>query len=148
MPLDASALVELVIAGRHRHGADALLARYMHAEARLVFASAAHALVEAASALRRLVHLGVLDVTAGSEAIGWLGRIDIALDPPAPRLGRIWSLRETMSSYDAAYAAVAEAIGRPLVTIDGRLLRACRRAGIASMHLDELALPPSNRDPR
>ncbi|MGH9100724.1 MAG: hypothetical protein ACRDV8_10915, partial [Acidimicrobiales bacterium] len=81
---------------------------------------------------------------SGAEAIGWFGQIDIALDPPGPRLGRSWSLREAMSSYDAAYAAMAEALGRPLLSVDGRLLRACRRAGIASMHLDELARPPSD----
>ena len=87
--LDASALVELVVAGRHRQGADALLARYSNAEPRLVFASAAHALVEAASALRRLVRLAILDPPSGSEAIEWLSRLDLALDPTAPRLGRI-----------------------------------------------------------
>ncbi|MGH9292433.1 MAG: hypothetical protein ACRDZ6_06600, partial [Acidimicrobiales bacterium] len=66
------------------------------------------------SALRRLVRLDLLDAASGSEAIAWLARLDIVLDPPGPRLGRIWSLRETMSSYDAAYAAMAEAVGRPL----------------------------------
>ncbi|MGH9091385.1 MAG: hypothetical protein ACRDZR_08425, partial [Acidimicrobiales bacterium] len=80
-------------------------------------------------------------------AIAWLARLDIVLDPPGPRLGRIWSLRETMSSYDAAYAAMAEAVGRPLVTVDDHLLRACRRAAIASMHLDEIAPPSPAIDP-
>jgi predicted nucleic acid-binding protein len=140
--LDASALVELVVAGRHHQGADALLARYSNAEARLVFASAAHALVEAASALRRLVRLGILDPPSGSEATYWLSSLDLALDPTAPRLPRIWSLREVMSAHDAAYAAMAEAIGRPLVTVDRRLLNACRRAGIAAIHLDDFGPPP------
>ncbi len=139
--LDASVLVELVVAGRHRQGADALLARYSNAEPRLVFASAAHALVEAASALRRLVRLGILGPPSGSEAIDWLSRLDLALDPTAPRLGRIWSLREVMSAYDAAYAAMAEVIGGPLVTVDRRLLSACRRAGIAAIHLDSFGPP-------
>ena len=66
VPLDASALVELVVAGRHHQAADTLLARYANADPRLVFASAAHALVEAASALRRLVRLGTLDPPSGS----------------------------------------------------------------------------------
>ncbi len=61
MLVDPSALVELVVGGRHRQGADALPAHYANAVQRLVFASAAHALVEAASALRRLVRLEILD---------------------------------------------------------------------------------------
>jgi predicted nucleic acid-binding protein len=142
VPLDASTLVELVVAGRHRQAADTLLARYAGPEPRLVFASAAHALVEAASALRRLVRLGALDPLSGSQAIDWLTRFDLALDPTGPRLGRIWSLREVMSAYDAAYAAMAEALGSPLVTIDRRLLTACRRARIAAIHLDDFAPPP------
>ncbi len=119
----------------------------MQPEPRVVLASAAHALIEAVSALRRLVRLDLLDAASGSEAIAWLARLDIVLDPPGPRLGRIWSLRETMSSYDAAYAAMAEAVGRPLVTVDDHLLRACRRAAIASMHLDEIAPPSPAIDP-
>lgn len=43
-----------------------------------------------------------------------------------------------MTAYDAAYAATAEALGVPLVTVDGRLLRACRAQGIAAEHLDDL----------
>ncbi len=141
MPIDASALVELVIAGRHRHGADALLTRYTKAEPRLIFASAAHVLVEAASALRRLVRIRVLDPGSALEAVKWLSQIDLVLDPTGPRLTRIWSLRDSMSACDAAYAAVAEAIGRPLVTADARLLRACRQTSIAAVQLDEAAAP-------
>ncbi len=46
-----------------------------------------------------------------------------------------------MSTYDAAYAAAAEAFDRPLVTVDQRLLRACGAAGIVAIHLDELEQP-------
>jgi predicted nucleic acid-binding protein len=55
-------------------------------------------------------------------------------------LRRIWSLRQTMSVYDAAYAALAEALERPLVSVDGRLLEACRQAGIPAVHLDDFAV--------
>jgi predicted nucleic acid-binding protein len=41
-------------------------------------------------------------------------------------------------AYDAAYAAVAEALGAPLVTVDRRLLGACRDAAVPARHLDEL----------
>ena len=132
-------LVELVIAGRHRDGADVLLARYADPDKRLTFVSAAHGLVEAASALRRLVQRSLLDPSDGQSALEWLGRLDIVLDATAPRLRRIWALRDCMSAYDAVYAAAAEALGAPLLTADTALLRACGEAGITALHLDELA---------
>ena len=39
-------------------------------------------------------------------------------------LERLWSLRETVSAYDASYVAVAEALDVPLLTADARLARA------------------------
>lgn len=136
--LDASALVELVVAGEHHAGADALLDRY-ESERGLVLVSAAHGLIEATSAVRRLTQRGELDDDEGARAIGWLGELDLVLDATAPRLRRVWALRERMSAYDAAYAAAAEALGTPLVSTDRRLLRACRDAGIGATHLAELA---------
>lgn len=47
-----------------------------------------------------------------------------------------------MSAHDAAYAAVAEALQAPLVTVDARLLRACRDARIAAISLDDIAASP------
>jgi predicted nucleic acid-binding protein len=80
----------------------------------------------------------VLAPEQGLAAIEWLGELDVVLDPTGPRLRRIWWLREQMSAYDAAYAAVAEAFDAPLVTVDDRLLRACDAAGIAAVHLDRI----------
>ena len=131
-------LVELVVAGRHRRGADALLDRY-GAPPRLTLVSAAHGLIEAVSAVRRLSLRGFLTAEDGLAAIEWLGRLDLVLDATAPRLRRIWSLRDGMSAYDAAYAAAAEALDAPLLTVDGGLLRACRDAAVPARHLDELA---------
>ncbi len=136
--VDASVLVELVVAGRHGRGADALIARYASSE-RLMLVSAAHGLVEATNALRKLVFRGQLTPDDGLSAVRALGDLDIALDTTAARLPRIWSLRDRMSAYDAAYAAAGEALRSPLVTVDERLLSACRDAGIAAMDLDELA---------
>jgi predicted nucleic acid-binding protein len=130
-------LVELVVAGRHRRAADVLLTRYAESP-RLTLVSAAHGLVEAMSALRRLTLRAVLTREDGQAAVEWLGELDLVLDATAPRLRRIWSLRERMSAYDAAYAAAAEALEAPLLTVDQRLLRACRDAAIPAMHLDEL----------
>jgi predicted nucleic acid-binding protein len=100
-------------------------------------ASAAHGLIEAVSAVRRLVQRGDLVEERGSAAVEWLAELDLVLDATAPRLRRIWSLRERMSAYDAAYAAAAEAFDAPLITVDSRLLAACRDAGIPAIHLDD-----------
>lgn len=138
MVADASVLVELVIAGRRRRGADVLLARYQ-ATPNLTLASAAHGLVEAVSAVRLLVLRDALAPADGLAAVSWLSELDLVLDATAPRVRRIWSLRDRMSASDAAYAATAEAFDAPLVTVDQRLLRACREVGIAVVHLDDLA---------
>lgn len=134
---DASVLVELVVAGRHRRGADALLERYAASPA-FTLVTAAHGLVEAISAVRRLTLRRNLRPEDGLAAVEWLGELDLVLDATAPRVRRIWQLRERMSAYDAAYAAAAEACDGPLLTVDKRLLHACRDAAIAAMHLDDL----------
>lgn len=135
--LDASVLVELVIDGRHRAGADAVLSRYA-ARPGLTVVTAAHGLIEAISALRRLAHRAQLSPEDGAAAVTWLRELDLVLDPTAPRVRRIWELRATMSAYDAAYAAGAEALGVPLVSADEPLRRACVTAGIAVVDVDEL----------
>lgn len=89
--------------------------------------------------MRRLALRHVLLPEDGLRALEWLAELDLVLDATAPRLRRIWSLRERMSSYDAAYAAVAEAFEAPLLTVDERLLRACRDSAISAMNLDDLA---------
>lgn len=44
--------------------------------------------------------------------------------PHEPMLERIWELRENTTAYDAAYLALAEALGARLLTFDARLTRA------------------------
>ena len=125
------------MAGRHRGGADVLLSRYAASSA-LTLVSAAHGLVEAVNAVRRLMLHEALSPDDALAAVEWLGELDLVLDATAPRMRRIWSLRDRMSAYDAAYAAAAEAFEAPLLTVDERLLRACRGAAIPALHLDDL----------
>ncbi len=42
----------------------------------------------------------------------------------APYADRVWALRSNLTSYDAWYVALAEALDCPLVTLDQRLSRA------------------------
>lgn len=135
--LDASVLVELLVDGAHRDAADRLLDR-IRDDGDLVLVTAAHGVVEAAHALRRLVRQGVLGDDDGAAAVRGLGDLDLVLDPTSPRLPVAWRLRDRMSAYDAAYAATADAHGLPLVTTDDRLRQTCEAEGIACRHLRDL----------
>lgn len=137
--LDASVLVELVVAGEHRAGADVLLDLYERPDGP-VLVSAAHGLIEATSAVRRIAQRGGLTADEGAQAVAWLGALNLVLDATAPRLRRIWALREQMSAYDAAYAAAGESLEAPLISTDRRLLEACHAAEIAAVHLADLAV--------
>lgn len=81
-------------------------------------------LAEAGSALRRLERTGEISASEATTAYGHLLRFDIVLFPFAPFAVRIWALRNNLTCYDAWYVALAEALGCPLITLDGRLARA------------------------
>ena len=51
-------------------------------------------------------------------------QLNIELYPFAPFADRIWAMRHVLTSYDAWYVAVAEALKLPLATLDRRLARA------------------------
>ena len=80
--------------------------------------------VEVTNILRRL-ELGKKITTPEADAAHEdLMQLEIELFPFAPFADRIWELRLTVTSYDAWYVSVAEAIEFPLATLDGRLANA------------------------
>jgi predicted nucleic acid-binding protein len=79
---------------------------------------------EIASAFRRQVLARSLTADAGWTALDTWRRLGVVRHPVAGLLDRIWELRENVSSYDASYLALAEALGCPVLTADGRLSRA------------------------
>jgi len=108
------ALVDDTVAGRH--------ARNVVAEQRL---SAPHLLdIEILAALRRMVRLGHIEGSRALSAIARLAKTPIARHDHARLLHRCWELRENVTPYDAAYVALAEALGVPLLTADARLANA------------------------
>jgi len=79
---------------------------------------------EAANILRRLELAKQLTTPEANAAHEDLMQLDMQLFSFDPFADRIWELRHTVTSYDAWYVAVAEALGLPLATLDARLSRA------------------------
>ncbi len=80
--------------------------------------------LEVAQTLRRYVLAGDVNVERGGEALGDLRDLPLHRYPHEPFLDRIWELRRNVTAYDAAYLALAEALGAPCVTRDAKLAKA------------------------
>lgn len=77
--------------------------------------------IEMLSALRRLVAGGRFDEPRAIRALAVLDQSDIRRHAHTPLLDAVWSLRDSVSAYDAAYVALAAALDVPLVTTDRKL---------------------------
>lgn len=80
-------------------------------------------LAEATNVLRRLEHLGDLSTFEATMAQRDLMSLPLDFIPYAPFADRVWALRANVTSYDAAYVAIAEALRIPLATLDKALTR-------------------------
>lgn len=116
--LDASALTDWLLGTPGRGEAIAEEMRRAGHIHTLDFAS-----IEILSALRRKTSTGELSARRAVAAIDDLALTPLLRHAVAPLVRRIWDLRRTHSSYDAAYVALAEVLEAPLVTTDGRLAR-------------------------
>jgi predicted nucleic acid-binding protein len=77
--------------------------------------------VEVAHALRRAWHQGLINDRRAAEALNDLAAWALIRYPHDLFLPRIWALRHTVTAYDAAYVALAEALTVTLLTCDVRL---------------------------
>lgn len=80
--------------------------------------------LEVLSVLCRQVTSASMTVARAQRALSSLADLPMRRTSHRPLLRRCWELRQTVTAYDAAYIAIAEALGIALVTADARLSRA------------------------
>jgi predicted nucleic acid-binding protein len=117
--LDASTMVEVLL---HTAAGALLSERLLSATSSL---HAPHLMdVEVAQVLRRFVSRGELEPERARQALANLAVFPLERHSHDLLLARIWALRRNLTAYDAAYVALAEALGATLLTRDARLQRA------------------------
>lgn len=79
--------------------------------------------VEVAQALRRYAREGDLNHAEARSALDDLRDLDLQRHSHEPLLDRAWELRDNISTYDAVYVALAEALDAVLLTCDSKLAR-------------------------
>lgn len=79
---------------------------------------------EVTNVLRRQVRARRISIDRATAAYHAVANIRAELWPFDLLAGRIWQLRDVLTSYDAAYCAVAELARAPLLTLDTKLARA------------------------
>jgi predicted nucleic acid-binding protein len=80
--------------------------------------------LEVVSVLRGQMRAGRLDARRAELALTDLDALHVQRASHRPLMSRCWQLRDNLTIYDAAYVALAEALGVDLLTADRRLARA------------------------
>jgi len=115
--VDASVVAEVLIgSGKGQAAQPALRAHDVHAPELLY--------VEVVSVLRGWLRGGLVTQARAEQALQDLRLFPVHSWPHAGLTARMWQLRNNVSAYDAAYVALAETLGFPLLTTDARLARA------------------------
>jgi len=79
--------------------------------------------VEVLGTVRKIAARGELTTARAVEAIQTLVALTLVRYPHVQLLERMWQLRHTVATPDAAFVALAEVLDAPLVTTDQRLAR-------------------------
>lgn len=111
--IDASALLEVWLAPNAADLVARLAGETLHAPAQIR--------IEASNVIRRQRNAGILTGPAARIAFGGIMSAPVRLWPFELVAERAWELGANTTSYDAAYLALAEQLGVPLVTHDRKL---------------------------
>ena len=80
--------------------------------------------VEVTHAFRRMVQRKDITAVRAEQGLADFSQLHIERHSHQALIGRIWQLRESMTAYDGAYVALAEALGAPMLTCDSRIAHA------------------------
>lgn len=90
--------------------------------------------LEVANVLARAESAGLVSEARSETFIGMLQKLYISVDPATPAHALTATLqlarRHKLSAYDAAYLELALRTGLSLATLDEKLLKAARKAGV------------------
>ena len=79
--------------------------------------------IEVTQTLRRLVILKEITAARGKQALEDHVSLNIKRADHNDLLESIWTLRDSITAYDAAYVVLAESLDCPLITCDAKLAR-------------------------
>jgi predicted nucleic acid-binding protein len=117
--VDASAILEMLL---QTHLASRLMDRMLGRPVRL---HAPHLLdIEVTHALRRLVQRNDITAQRAEQGLTDLSQLFIERHGHQSLTARIWQLRDSVTAYDGAYIALAEALDATLLTCDAKLAHA------------------------
>ncbi len=117
--LDASVMVEALLAGPHGRRAEDRIA----GEQRTLWAPELFD-AEVGSAMRAGVRRKKLQTHQAAQALEELTKLPVHRISHARLVPFAWLLRDNVSFYDALYVALAQLLQEPLLTFDARLARA------------------------
>ncbi len=117
---DASAIVDLLAGAPNAGAIAAALAPFPEIDV------PEHFHVEAISALRGMLLRDDIAADRAERALQLLAELRVIRHPVEPLTRSIWSMRDTLTAYDAAYLAVAQNIDAQLLTTDRGLATAAR----------------------
>ncbi len=117
--IDASALLEILL---QTPRAEKLMQRALDPKERMHAPQLLD--IEVTQVLRRMTQRKELPVGRAEQALEDFTHIVIERHDHQSLIPRIWELCDSVSAYDGAYVALAEALSAPLLTCDGKLARA------------------------
>ncbi len=128
--VDASVIVDTITAATGYERYVAIIARLgtLHVPE--------HFHVEVMSAVRGLHRRGEITSDDARDALDLLAALRVLRHPVLPLARSIWSMRDSLTAYDAAYLALARALELPILTADRTLAEAAGAEGRA-FRLDE-----------